>query len=124
MALSDLEALYTNVHALSSKELDELPHGAIQLDKDGNILSFNRYESEMAGIPKEKAIGKNFFRDIAPCTDVAQFRGRFKEGVATKKLHEKFRYHFPFKNNPRNVLITLFYNDRHDTVWVFVQPMD
>ena len=46
----DLEALYTNVHNLCSKELDELPHGAIQLDKDGKILSFNRYESDLSAV--------------------------------------------------------------------------
>lgn len=120
----DLESLYTTVETLSPKALDELPHGAIQLDKDGKILRYNHFESALAGVSRERAIGKNFFRDVAPCTDVAQFCGRFKEGVAKKKLHEKFRYHFPFKSSPQNVLITLFYNARSDTVWVFVQPID
>lgn len=124
MLSPDLDILYTRVHTMTAEQLDDLPHGAIQLDKWGNILSFNRYESNLSGIPKEGAIGKNFFRDIAPCTDVAHFRGRFLEGVARKKLHEKFRYHFAFKQNPRNVLITLFYNEPKDTVWVFVQPVE
>jgi photoactive yellow protein len=124
MVSSDVAVLYKNVHTLTPKELDELPHGAIQLDHNGNILSYNRYESSLSGIPRESAIGKNFFRDIAPCTDVAQFHGKFKEGIAKKQLHEKFRYHFPFKKNPRNVLITLFYHEDLHTVWVFIQPVD
>lgn len=115
---------YQTLHTLSERELDELPYGAIRLDKNGTIISYNRFESILAGIAKENAIGKNFFREVAPCTDVQAFRGRFQEGVANKKLHEKFRYHFPFKNNARNVLITLFYHDETDEVWVFVQPIE
>src|SRR5687767_1986278 len=111
MLTSDLAAMYKQVHTLSAQELDELPYGAIRLDKEGRILSYNRYESTLSGVPQESARGKNFFKDVAPCTDVKEFHGRFKEGVARKKLHEKFRYHFPFKKNPRTVLITLFYHD-------------
>jgi photoactive yellow protein len=124
MLETPVESIYQKIHALSERQLDELPHGAIQLDKHGKILSYNRFESALSGVPRETAIGKNFFRDIAPCTDVARFHGRFLEGVAKKKLHEKFRYHFAFKARPRDVLITLFYNEAHDTVWVFVNPLD
>lgn len=115
---------YQTLHTLSERELDELPYGAIRLDKTGKIISYNRFESMLAGIARENAIGKNFFREVAPCTDVQAFRGRFQQGVANKKLHEKFRYHFPFKKNPRNVLITLFYNAESDDVWVFIQPIE
>lgn len=124
MLSTDLAALYKQVHTLSSTELDALPYGAIQLSKEGTIVNYNSYESTMAGVPKANAIGKNFFRDVAPCTDVKAFHGRFQEGIARKKLHEKFRYHFPFKHKPRNVLITLFYHEESDHVWVFVQPLD
>lgn len=124
MLSTDISTLYKHVHTLSLSELDALPYGAIQLNKEGTIVSFNRYESAMAGVPQEHAIGKNFFRDIAPCTDVKAFHGKFKEGIARGSLHEKFRYHFAFKQNPRNVLITLFYHDATGHVWVFVQPLD
>jgi photoactive yellow protein len=124
MLTSDLAAMYKQVHTLSSQELDQLPYGAIRLDKEGKILSYNRYESTISGVAKDRALGRNFFKDIAPCTDVKEFHGRFKEGIARKKLHEKFRYHFPFKKNPKTVLITLFYHDDTEEVWVFVQPME
>jgi photoactive yellow protein len=124
MPSSDLAALYKQIHTLSLNELDALPYGAIQLNKEGTIVKYNKFESTMAGVAKESAIGKNFFREVAPCTDVKAFHGRFKEGIARKKLHEKFRYHFPFKDKPRNVLITLFYHAESDHVWVFVQPLE
>lgn len=120
----ETDSLFQKVDNLKESELDALPLGAIQLDEQGNILQYNAYESALASVPKNIAIGKNFFKQIAPCTDVKEFYGRFKEGVAAKKLHTKFRYHFSFKKNPKDVVITLFYSDITKTVWVFVRPLD
>lgn len=117
------ERLYQRVDHLTSQELDALPHGAIQLDPAGKVLKFNAYESRLANMKVEDVVGKNFFTQVAPCTNVKEFHGRFVEGVAKKELHAKFRYHFAFKQNPRNVLVTLFYSSVTDSVWVFVRPV-
>ena|ERR1700679_2711557 len=109
---------------MSQRELDALPHGAIQLDAQGTILQYNSFEQKLAGLTRDGVVGKNFFKQIAPCTDVKEFHGRFREGVAAGKLHCKFRYHFSFTNNPVDVSVTLFYSDRDKTVWVFVQPLE
>jgi photoactive yellow protein len=112
------------VDSMSEHELDHLPHGAIQLSTDGRVLKFNAYESELANLKKERVIGKNFFKEVAPCTDVQEFYGRFRAGVQEKNLHVNFRYHFAFKQNPRDVTVTLFYSGITDTVWVFVKPLE
>lgn len=126
MALSSdvVEKLYQKIDTLTAKQLDELPCGAIQLDEQGKILKFNEYESKLAQLQKESVIGKNFFTEVAPCTNVKEFYGQFKQGVTKKQLNEKFRYHFAFKQNPRNVLVNLFYSDMTNTVWVFVRPIE
>ncbi len=111
------------VDSMTEADLDQLPHGAIQLSTDGMVLKFNAYESRLASLEKKAVIGKNFFKEVAPCTDVQEFYGRFREGVAKKNLHVDFRYHFAFKQNPREVTVTLFYSGMTDTVWVFVKPL-
>lgn len=108
---------------LAEEELNGLPFGAIQLDEEGRILHYNDYESKLSGIAKDKALGKHFFTELAPCTDVKGFHGRFKDGVARGKLYEKFRYHFSFKHNPIDVTVTLFYSALTNTIWVFVRPV-
>ena len=108
---------------MREEELDNLPFGAIQLDMSGNVLKYNDFESRLAGLKKENAIGKNFFTEVAPCTNVKEFYGRFKDGVEKKRLHEKFRYHFAFKRNPMDVTVTLFYSDISRSIWVFVRPV-
>ena len=112
------------IDSLSESELDQLPHGAIQLAIDGTVLKFNAYESKLANLERKKVVGRNFFKDVAPCTDVQEFYGRFREGVAAKNLHVNFRYRFAFRQNPREVTVTLFYSGITDTVWVFVKPLD
>jgi photoactive yellow protein len=117
-------SIYQNIDSMSQEELDALPHGAIQLDTEGTILQYNAFEQRLAGLSEEQVVGKNFFKQVAPCTDVQEFYGRFREGVVAAKLHCKFRYHFAFEHNPVDVTVTLFYCDRDKTIWVFVQPHD
>jgi photoactive yellow protein len=111
------------IDALNSDQLDSLPFGAIQVDARGTVLQFNAYEARLAGFEKSKAIGKNFFTEIAPCTDVKEFRGRFTDGVARKQLHERFQYHFAFKQEPRDVTITLYYSELTGSTWIFIRPV-
>ena len=117
-------AAFQKIDTMSEIELDALPHGAIQLDSNGIVLRFNAYEERLAGMKRANVIGKNFFKQVAPCTDVQEFYGRFRDGVAAGSLHCKFRYRFAFRQNPRDVTVTLFYSSRDKSVWVFVQPLD
>lgn len=115
--LQDLES----ITRMGEDQLDALPFGAIRLDRDGTILSFNQSEANLTGRKKEKVIGKNFFTEVAPCTNVQTFAGRFREGMAKKELHAIFPYRFDFQMAPRDVTVTLFYSKQTDSAWVFVR---
>ena len=101
-------------------ELDRLPYGMIQLDRTGRILNYNAVESRLAMLRKEDAIGKQFFTEIAPCTKVQAFYGRFREGVIRESLDATFQFHFAFKQHPRDVTVRLFYSRRTRSVWVMI----
>jgi photoactive yellow protein len=109
------------IQGLGESEIDRLPFGAIRLDREGTILSYNRTEAELAGRKKESVLGKNFFTEVAPCTNVQEFAGTFREGVRQGKLHTIFPYIFDYQMDPRNVWVTLFYSNETDTAWVFVR---
>jgi photoactive yellow protein len=115
---------FTRVNSISEAELDSLPYGVIQLDAEGGVLRYNAFEAGLSGLTKQRVVGKNFFKQVAPCTDLQQFHGRFREGVAAGELHCTFRFHFGFRQNPRDVTVTLFYNNRDKTIWVLVQPFE
>ena len=115
--LKDLES----IDRMNETELDGLPFGAIRLDKDGKVLSYNATEAKLTGRDPKRVIGRNFFTDVAPCTNVQAFAGRFREGVAKKEMHVIFPYRFDFQMAPRDVTVTLFYSQQTDSAWVFVR---
>lgn len=116
----EVDAVLEVVDALSPVELDGLPYGIIQLDRTGRILKYNAVESRLASLAQEDAVGKQFFTEIAPCTRVQEFYGRFKEGVIREVLDTSFKFHFAFKQSPRDVTVRLFYSRRTQTVWVLI----
>jgi photoactive yellow protein len=50
---------------LDDRTLDELPFGVICLSRAGKVLRMNRTEAERTGIQRWRAIGRDFFRDVA-----------------------------------------------------------
>jgi photoactive yellow protein len=110
--------------SMTAEELDRLPYGIIQLDPAGRILNYNAVESRLASLTKENAIGKQFFTEIAPCTRVQEFYGRFKDGVIHEALDTSFRFHFAFKQAPRDVTVRLLYSKRTRTVWVLISDQE
>jgi len=106
---------------MGSTELDQLPMGAIRLDQKGTILSFNKREALLTGRDPKKVIGENFFTEVAPCTNVQAFAGKFREGVSNGNLHVVFPYRFDFEMTPRDVTVTLFYSQQTGSAWVFVR---
>ena len=87
--------------------LDLLPYGIIVVDEEGRILYYNAREEEIANRRRENVLGKNFFSEIAPCTQVREFYGRFSETMQRAGLVADFHFHFPFPGRPREVEITL-----------------
>lgn len=59
---------------------------------------------------QERQVGKNFFEEVAPCTRVKEFFGRFTAGLAAKNLYETFGFVFKFEHGWQNAAITLMYS--------------
>jgi photoactive yellow protein len=87
------------VAALDTPSLDSLPYGVVQLDAEDRVISYNRVESDMARRSAETVLGRNFFEEVARCTNVQELAGSFKEARAagtnaTKKLEFVFEFSF------------------------------
>jgi photoactive yellow protein len=120
--LSGTTEVLERADVLTEDELDSLPVGMIQLDRNGTVLKFNQTESSLARVEKGEAVGKSFFDEVAPCTKVQEFHGKFVEGVQNRNLHTVFPYQFRFRDGrEKNVVISMFYSGSTDTVWVLVQ---
>jgi photoactive yellow protein len=107
--------------SLSREEADRAAFGIVKVDENGKILLYNKYESDLAGVPIERAEGKNFFTEVAVCTNNRIFFGRFKDGVGKGELDITFNYVFTYKMKPTNVIIQLYHDKNTKTNWVFVK---
>lgn len=51
---------------LDDDALDALPFGVVCLDQDNRVVRMNRTESEKSGIQRWRALGRDYFADVAP----------------------------------------------------------
>lgn len=130
MWFSDIPKLFEkrsnpqHLHALvemSPEELDVLPVGAIRLGRDGTVLGYNQAESRLSGLLPERVLGRNFFTEIAPCTNVREFAGEFHEGIRRGELYAVFPFLFNFRPTPKLVTVTMYLYKPTGNVWVLVK---
>jgi photoactive yellow protein len=104
------------------EKLDELPFGAIVIDPNGTIRGYNEYEAKLSHLERERVLGKNFFRDVAPCTAVQAFEGRLQAFLRTSdRVSETFDYFFPFAHGAVTVEITFLRLQRQNQILIAVE---
>lgn len=92
---------------LDASKLDTLPYGVVCVDSKGRILEYNDTEARMVGLERERVVGRNFFTEVAPCTRIQAFLGRFEDFVATDNGFgvETFDFVFRFRHSVQSVTV-------------------
>ena len=106
---------------MSEAALDVADFGIVKVDDEGVIAFYNTYESQLAGVAPEQAVGRNFFTQVAPCSNSRLFHGRFKQGIARGELAVQFIYTFTYKMSPTPVKVHLYRDAASQTNWILVQ---
>jgi photoactive yellow protein len=80
---------------LPDEDRNRLPFGVVKLDTQGKILAYNMAEAEISGVRVQDVIGKNFFLDVAVCTQRPEFYGKFRDAMDNDRvLNLIFDYEF------------------------------
>jgi len=116
---NDLE---NKLATMSSSEIDGLAFGAIQLDSTGKIIQYNQTEGAITGRSPTQVIGKNFFTDVAPCTNTPKFKGAFDKVV---KDHSSvmLEYTFDYQMTPTKVKVHMKPALVGGSFWIFVKRL-
>ncbi len=94
--MSELFQPFDIEKASAVQDIDALPFGVIVVDRAG----------EMAGFSRDRVLGRNFFHDVAPCTAIEEFEGRFETFLTSHDTSiEPFEFVFPFLRGARRVTI-------------------
>jgi photoactive yellow protein len=94
--------------SMSADEVNDLPYGFLILDREGVVRLYNRYESRMSRLDPRRVVGRNWFRDIAPCTRVEAFLGRFQRLLHDPAVtSERFAFRFHFMHGAQDVTVQM-----------------
>lgn len=107
---------------MSSAEIDQLAFGAIQLDPSGTILQYNEAEGAITGRSPSQVIGKNFFTDVAPCTNTPKFKGAFDK-VVKDRSNIMIEYTFDYQMTPTKVKVHMKPALVGGSYWIFVKRL-
>jgi photoactive yellow protein len=108
---------------MSGKDIDNLAFGAVQLDRNGLIIQYNSAEGQITGRDPKSTVGKNFFTEVAPCTNTPAFKGAFDAGVKAGNLNSVIEYTFDYNMKPTKVKVHMKKALVGDTYWVFVKRL-
>jgi photoactive yellow protein len=111
------------LNRMSAKDIDNLAFGAIELDKTGTVLKYNAAEGAITGRNPTSVIGKNFFRDVAPCTATPKFKGVFDAGVKADNLNTLFEYVFDYQMKATKVKVHMKKSISGGSYWIFVKRL-
>ena len=109
------------LNRMAEKDIDKLAFGAIELDRNGTVLKYNAAEGAITGRNPAAVIGKNFFRDVAPCTSKPAFKGVFDAGVRNNDLNTMFEYVFDYQMKPTKVKVHMKKALSGGNFWIFVK---
>jgi photoactive yellow protein len=117
-----MTAIEEQVFATSDADNEAFPLGIIKLDRSARIVTYNKAEAALSRQRAATTIGLNFFRDVAPCTAVKDFEGRFDDFILTQgRQMETFAFLFRFGWGQKEVRITMLRKpDDEDHVYLIV----
>lgn len=113
---------FTAVQNMTYPELDMMNYGVVTVDQNADILFLNDWEARLKGIAREKFIGKNWFKDIAPCTRVPAFEGRFRQFVRGEAAmpSEAFDFVYPISSGTHYVKVLFVPGKKPGTVHIVI----
>ena len=96
--------LLAALESASADRIDELGFGLIVMDRDGGVTGYNQAESQLAGLPVDEVVGRNFFVEVGPCTNNYLIAQRFHD---SEELDEQLDYVFTYRMSPTPVRLRL-----------------
>lgn len=102
--LLDFDVLHDTLDGMTAEGLDQLAFGVIRMDLGGMVTAYNRTESQQSGIPAVRVIGRDFFVEVAPCTNNAMIAERYRRNT---DLDAEIDYVFTLRMRPTPVRLRL-----------------
>ncbi|MGK0407613.1 MAG: photoactive yellow protein [Roseivirga sp.] len=111
--------LFQLLEDFDNQDFDNFNFGIIKMNKQGDIQAYNKYEADLAANDQQQVLGKNFFTQIAPCTN--NFLVAEKYSNLTEELDETLDYIFTYRMRPTAVTLRLLSNSISTNQYLIVR---
>jgi len=102
--------LITALHTATDATLDTLDFGVIGMDNLGVVRRYNQFESEAAGLSRDRVLGHPLFTVVAPCMNNFMVAQRFEDAEADEvALDDTIPYVLTLRMRPVKVRLRLMY---------------
>jgi photoactive yellow protein len=117
----DQPDILTDLETMGGPELDHLDFGVIGFDAEGVVRRYNRRESELAGLSRERVLGTHLFTTVAPCMNNYLVAQRFEDAASSgTSLNAALDYVFTLRMRPTQVKLRLLASPRASLRYVLV----
>ncbi|MFP4373254.1 MAG: PAS domain-containing protein [Spirochaetaceae bacterium] len=89
---------------LDAAALDRLEFGVVRMDRAGTVVAYNTAEAELSGLAAAGVVGRDFFVQVAPCTNNHLVAQRYRD---EEELDDWIDYVFTFRMRPTPVRLRL-----------------
>jgi photoactive yellow protein len=106
------------LESMDQESMDQLDFGVVRMDKNNKIKAYNRYELDLSGNQLKHVIEKDFFKQIAPCTNNFMVAEKYQ---LDQVLDEKLDYVFTYRMKPTKVVLRLLHSPNEANQYLLVK---
>ncbi len=108
------------LETLINQDASDLDFGVVGLDAPGTVTAYNQFEQKLAGLSLQEVAGRDFFVEVAPCTNNFLVRERYIQAwEAGTELDACIDYVFSYRMKPTPVTLRLLVRGQRG--WLLVQ---
>ncbi len=90
------------------EDLDELEFGVIGVDGQGIVRRYNRFQSQLGGMSRDRVIGQPLFTTVAPCMNNFMIAQHFEDALRNgTPLDHLVDWVFTLRMRPSKVCLRL-----------------
>ncbi len=114
----------TALDDLGLEELDGIDAGVAQLDPKGVVVVLNPALGRLLGVAPGDAVGRDFFRQLAPSANRPGFAGRFQDIVHRAASGASFPFTFSAAPSSVRADVQIAPSRRLDRYWIVVELLE
>jgi len=111
---------FQTLETMDQAAMDQEDFGIVRMNSMGMINAYNKYELALSGHQLHEVLDKDFFQQIAPCTNNFMVAERYSSEA---NLDEEMDYVFTYRMKPTKVKLRLLARPEEENQYLLVRKV-